>query len=148
MSEPTFWLETNVGLMSAVALLLLGQALKIWAEERARRKRERINFLTKAYMDLEFGHPRTFKDEQVEPYAPDELAEMYTRFNKAMVAINLMGSPAQIQKIKDVSASGEFDFTELTVDLRNSLRKELGLPKIDGGHYWMARRQYRKGEDQ
>ena len=136
--------ETHVGIIVAVIAAALAVWGNAWLARRNKRIDERVKFLVQAYVDLEFGHPRHHGDSGVEPYSEQELSEMYARFNRAVVAINLMGSPEQVDLCRNCLKREDLDFTSLSVSLRDSLRKELGLARLSTDHFWFEMRPLKK----
>jgi hypothetical protein len=136
-----------VGLAIAFFAALIAVVSNAWLSRRNKRIEERVRFLVDAYFDLEFGHQRQHDDPTFAPYTARELDEMNRRFNKAIVAINLMGTPEQVKLSREFPQKDDEDFTPLVLALRDSLRKELGLEKLEFGHYWYEIRRKPKSEN-
>jgi hypothetical protein len=135
-------LQADIILAVLAALIagLIGVWSNAWLSRRNKRIDERVKFLTEAYFDLEFGWPRRHEELGEDAYSDEELGLMYQRFNKAIVAINLFGTPDQIELCRKEFSMPQFDLTPLVVSLRDSLRKELRLEALAVGHFWYEAR--------
>lgn len=139
-------------MLVAVAAALVGGIIAIISNaclaRRNKRDEERIKFLSQAYLDLEFGLPRSLDNPISAPYSDTELDEMYQRFNRSMATIGLMGTKRQVEIMRQIYEGGGTDFTSLVLDLRDSLRVELGLERLEPKHFWLVQRRNRKAENQ
>jgi len=123
----TFWLEANVGLITAAVLLFFGHTLKSWLDNRrdlTERRRERyISHLIEAYRNLEDAAGRqVLTDKQKD------------RIESSVAAVFLFGSGEAAKEAKLLSektAAGQGSMLPLLKVIRNDLRKELGLEKHD-----------------
>jgi hypothetical protein len=70
-----------------------------------------------------------------------ETIERTNKLESIITDIQLFGSKKQIELVKqlvvEVAAGGEFQLDPLINDLRNDLRKEIGLQEIEGNVKWL-----------
>ena len=92
--------------------------------DRANKQRDiRVNYLIQAYRDIGMAAQRPPNSEQ------------FKKLESAFHDVQLFGTPAQLAKLQSAivvwKTDGGADMNDLLSDLRDDLRKELNLPKLD-----------------
>ena len=100
------------------------------ARDRENKRREqRIHYLVEAFRRLATVGNR-----------PD-LSEFADELESAIADIQLFGTPEQIKKVqaftKEMGEKHEVSLNDLLTDLRQNLRKELGLPEVERKMWWL-----------
>lgn len=132
--------STVTGFVSAfVALLVvaLGHAFTLWRDRQNRRQEQRIDYLVTVY--------RAFSKANHHPH----LYEVAEELEQAVADVQLFGTPKQValarQFATDLGETQTAAMDDLLMELRDSLRAELGAIPISGRQLWM--RVGRKKED-
>lgn len=122
-------LQVFVSAFVALLVVALGHAFTLWRDRQNRRQEQRIGYLVSAYRA--FGkanhHPRLY-----------EVAE---ELEQAVADVQLFGTPRQIalarQFATDLGTQQTAAMDDLLMELRDSLRKELGAAPLSGRQVWM-----------
>jgi len=130
-------LQVIVSAFVALLVVALGHAFTLWRDRQNRRQEQRIDYLVNVYRA--FGkanhHPRLY-----------EVAE---ELEQAVADVQLFGTPKQVtlarQFATDLGTKQTAAMDDLLVELRDSLRAELGAAPLSGRQLWM--RVGRKKED-
>lgn len=128
-------INTLLSLSPIIAILvgLVGWPIVHWlnsSRDAKNKKREiRINFLLAAYRSIDNGIRSI-------PYICENIKYFDSEsFEKAISDVQLLGTESQIEKAKqlclDMNRGNPYDPEPLLKDLRNELRKELGLKQSD-----------------
>jgi hypothetical protein len=106
-----------------------GHQLTAWRDQVNKRREQGIAFLIEAFRRLAKAvhHPR--------------LHEVAAEVESAVADIQLFGSADQVRRIqsivKQMAETQEADLGAVLESLRNDLREELRLPKLDGKLWWI-----------
>lgn len=118
-----------VGITSAILTSFVTHRLTAKRDIENKQREQRINFLIEAFQNLSkcSNHPNM----------PDVAEEV----ENAVTIIQLFGTVEQIDMIQRFAKElGEKQVThsdDILLDLRNSLRHELNLEKVDGKIWWL-----------
>lgn len=112
--------------LATAALVVLGWRVahrhEMERDRAAKRTELRVQYLIEAYRRLEYVSNR--------PVAPETAPD----FEKAIADIQLFGTPTQVQYAQDFAQgfarAGTASLDPLLADLRQDLRKELGLGPV------------------
>ena len=111
--------------------LYIGHYLETSRDLENKRREQRVEMLVKAFQNLTkiYNH---------------DILEVKEDMQSALIDVQLLGSPAQAERIelyvKNVMKEKRQvwdDFDNIVDDLRNDLREELGLPEIKGKVWWI-----------
>jgi|CZCB01.1.fsa_nt_gi Ca2+-binding EF-hand superfamily protein len=124
-----FWVEICKILITVVLAVfgwLIAHKLTSVRDLKNKKREIRINFLLDAYRKLE----RSIHKEKIG-----------RDFVEAISDIQFLGTPPQVNMAKRIAAdfaqNGQVDLDELLIDLRDSMRRELELEKIDERFIWV-----------
>jgi len=124
-----FWVEICKILITVVLAVfgwLIAHKLTSVRDLKNKKREIRINFLLDAYRKLE----RSIHKEKIG-----------RDFEEAISDIQFLGTPPQVNMAKRIAAdfaqNGQVDLDELLIDLRDSMRRELELEKIDERFTWV-----------
>lgn len=119
-----------------VVLSLIGLFITNYFNNRRIRKQKKTDIITeyliKSYLLLTDKVSNRDMDEETE-----------RKLEKLVSEIQLFGSKKQIKLMHSMveeivsNENGKFDIGSLTKSLRDNLRKEFGLEKIEGGVRWL-----------
>ena len=130
-------LQVFVSAFVALLVVALGHAFTLWRDRQNRRQEQRIDYLVSVY--------RAFSKANHHP----QLYEVAEDLEQAVVDVQLFGTPNQVSLVRrfatDLGTAQTAEMDELLVELRDSLRAELGAAPIAGRHLWL--RVGRKKED-
>jgi len=130
-------LQVFVSAFVALLVVALGHAFTLWRDRQNRRQEQRIDYLVSVY--------RAFSKANHHP----QLYEVAEDLEQAVVDVQLFGTPNQVALVRrfatDLGTAQTAEMDELLVELRDSLRAELGAAPIAGRHLWL--RVGRKKED-
>ena len=122
-----FWVEICKILITVVLAVfgwLIAHKLTSVRDLKNKKREIRINFLLDAYRKLERSIHKAGRD-----------------FEEAISDIQFLGTPPQVNMAKRIAAdfaqNGQVDLDELLIDLRDSMRRELELEKIDERFIWV-----------
>ena len=124
-----FWIEIFkifISIVLAVIGWLFAHKLTSMRDLKNKKREIRINFLLDAYRKLERSIHR-------EAIGKD--------FEEAISDIQFLGTPVQVKMAKkiatDFAQNGHVTLDELLINLRDSMRKELELEKVDDTFTWV-----------
>jgi hypothetical protein len=130
-------LQVFVSALVALLVVALGHAFTLWRDRQNRRQEQRIHYLVSVY--------RAFSKANHHP----QLYEVAEELEQAVVDVQLFGTPNQVALVRrfatDLGTAQTAEMDELLVELRDSLRAELGAAPLSGRHLWL--RVGRKKED-
>ncbi|MGA8541207.1 MAG: hypothetical protein WB566_17020 [Terriglobales bacterium] len=113
----------------ALAIVALTHFFTVRREIASRRREQRIGYLVSAFRGLSKAnnHPRLYE-------VADDLEQ-------AISDIQVFGTPEQVQLAQrfgeELGKTQEAELDSLLTELRNSLRKELGLEAVPSRMLWM-----------
>lgn len=118
-----------VSALVAVAVVVLTHLFANRRERENKRREQRMNYLVCVFRSLSKAnnHPR--------------LHEVADELEQAIADIQLFGTPEQVKLIQqfaaDLGTTQSAEMTSLLIELRDSLRVELGQPPIPGRVMWL-----------
>lgn len=105
---------------------IIGHILNTRRDRLNKHHELRLQYLVSAYRKLESAAGRTLKQNQKETAA----------FEEAVADIQLFGTQVQVESLlRNLRPDGNLN--EVVNLLRDELRNELDLPKIDGNVFWI-----------
>lgn len=122
----------------ALLVVALTHFFTIRRETESRRREQRIGYLVSAFRGLSKAnnHPR--------------LHEVADDLEQAISDIQLFGTPEQVRLAQrfgeDLGKNQEAELNSLLTELRNSLRKELGLKAVPSRVLWLRIERKKKEE--
>ena len=120
--------------------VIIGSVLTYRREEKNRRKNIRIEYLVNAYRDIGIFITRQNQECMT--------TEIYKLFEIAVRNIQIYGSPAEITLLQDYidylenPSNNEYSMDPLLNKLRDNLRKELKLKKLQGNTSWVIMKEF------
>lgn len=122
-----FW-KIAIPSLAAIVIAFLSHQLAVSRQFSEQRKKQRIEYLTSS-----------FKSLMMYSNNPDEL-EGLKHLRDATIGIQFLGSKYQVQQMQTIldkfKAGESAELDPLICSLRDELRQELDLEKVDGNVYW------------
>lgn len=122
-------LQVFVSAFVALLVVALGHAFTLWRDRQNRRQEQRIDYLVSVY--------RVFSKANHHP----RLYEVAEELEQAVADVQLFGTPKQVALARefatDLGANQTATMDDLLMELRDSLRAELGATPISGRQLWM-----------
>ena len=123
-----FW-KIAIPSLIAIVIALVSHQLAVSRQIREQRKKQKIEYLIEAFSSLMSFSNNPNKQE----------AAVHLR--SAAMKIQFMGSKSQDKQMKELIDSlikkNDFNFDPLLCSLRDELRSELTLEKLEGNVYWV-----------
>lgn len=122
-------LQVFVSAFVALLVVVLAHAFTLWRDRQNRRQEQRIDYLISVYRAFSKAnhHPRLF--------------EVGEDLEQAVADVQLFGTPEQVALARqfaiDLGTMQTASMDDLLVELRDSLRAELGAAPLSGRQVWM-----------
>lgn len=122
-------IQVVVSALVALLVVVLAHAFTLWRDRQNRRQEQRIDYLVSVYRAFSKAnhHPRLY-----------EVAE---ELEQAVADVQLFGTPKQValaqQFATELGSMQTASMDDLLLELRNSLRAELGAAPLSGRQVWM-----------
>ncbi len=122
-------LQVFVSAFVALLVVTLGHAFTVRRERQNRRQEQRIDYLISVYRAFCKGnnHPR--------------LHEVADDIEQAIADVQLFGTPEQVRLVQqfadELAARQEAPLNDILIELRDSLRVELGADPLPRRHVWL-----------
>jgi hypothetical protein len=132
-------LQIFVSALVALVVVALTHAFTSHRDRRNRRQEQRIHYLISVY--------RAFSKANMHP----KLYEVAEELEQAVADVQLFGTPDQVRLVRqfahDLGTEQTAPMDDLLVELRESLRKELGAAPLDRRNVWLRVGRKKEAED-
>jgi hypothetical protein len=122
-------LQVFVSAFVALFVVALGHAFSVRRDRQNRRQEQRIDYLISVY--------RAFCKANHHP----RLYEVADEVEQAIADVQLFGTPAQVQLVQkfadELGTRQEAPLNEILIELRDSLRMELGADALPKRQVWL-----------
>lgn len=132
-------LQVLVSALVALVVVSLTHAFTSYRDRQNRRREQRINYLVNVY--------RAFSKANMHP----KLYEVAGELEQAVADVQLFGTPKQVRLVRqfarDLGTEQSAQINDLLVELRESLRAELGAAPIPRDNVWLRVKRKEDGHD-
>lgn len=132
-------LQVLVSALVAFVVVALTHAFTSYRDRQNRRQEQRIDYLVSVY--------RAFNKANMHP----KLYEVAEELEQAVADVQLFGTPEQVRLVRqfahDLGTQQAASMDDLLVELRDSLRQELGADPLPKRHVWLRVGRRKEPED-